>query len=72
MLDFAPDGQKNNVANNVAECVRAAASKGEVAHRHALWRATALLINTPGLHRQLLHAIGNFIFETNCYFQYKY
>lgn len=59
MLDFAPEGHKSRVANDVAECVRASASKGEAAHRHALWRATALLINTPGLHRQLLHAIGD-------------
>ncbi|XP_077290371.1 phosphatidylinositol 4-kinase III alpha isoform X2 [Arctopsyche grandis] len=58
MLDNAPEGDRSRVASQVADCVWAAGTSGEAAHRHALWRATALLINTPGLHRQLLHAVA--------------
>lgn len=61
MLDNAPEGDRSRVASQVADCVWAAGTSGEAAHRHALWRATALLINTPGLHRQLLHAVGNYV-----------
>lgn len=32
--------------------------KSDVLHRGALWRATAMLINTPKLNRKLLHCIA--------------
>lgn len=61
MLDDTPESERCRVAERVATSVWEAGKKGgggEASHRRALWRATALLINTPGLHRQLLHAVG--------------
>lgn len=37
--------------------------KSDSKHRGSLWRATSLLISLPGLHRALLHAIGEKYFK---------
>lgn len=63
MIDDTPEGERGRVAERVAGDVWAACRRGggEAAHRRALWRATALLITTPGLHRHLLHAVGRYL-----------
>ncbi|XP_015600220.1 phosphatidylinositol 4-kinase alpha isoform X2 [Cephus cinctus] len=37
---------------------KACQNKNEVEHRRGLWRATALLITIPGIHRRLLHTVA--------------
>lgn len=43
------EGEKNNLIETLIQAVREAChNKDNEAHRNALWRTTAMLINTPG------------------------
>ncbi|XP_023247195.1 phosphatidylinositol 4-kinase alpha isoform X2 [Copidosoma floridanum] len=49
----------NTLVNRLMdELWRACRNKDENEHRSALWRATALLISIPGIHRRLLHTVA--------------
>ncbi|XP_063216675.1 phosphatidylinositol 4-kinase alpha isoform X2 [Bacillus rossius redtenbacheri] len=46
------------LARLVDDVWSACAQRSNAAHRGALWRATAMLISTAGVHRNLLHAVA--------------
>ncbi|XP_015519648.1 phosphatidylinositol 4-kinase alpha isoform X1 [Neodiprion lecontei] len=51
--------QNNKVISKLISSVwRACRNRSDSQHRVALWRATALLICTPGIHRTLLHTVA--------------
>lgn len=48
-LEGKSEGEKGNLIETLIQTVRRAChNKDNKAHRAALWRATAMLINTPG------------------------
>lgn len=52
------ENDKSNLEDDLIKQVwDACARKSDSAHRKALWKATALLITSPGINRKLLHAI---------------
>ncbi|KZC07783.1 Phosphatidylinositol 4-kinase alpha [Dufourea novaeangliae] len=51
---------RNKVVDQLIDAVwMACRSRNDVKHRSALWRATALLISMPGIHRRLLHTVAS-------------
>ncbi|PSN41691.1 hypothetical protein C0J52_07710 [Blattella germanica] len=58
-LEGKTDGEKGNLMGTLIMAVRKACrDKDNSAHRAALWRATAMLIKTPGVYRSLLHVVA--------------
>ncbi|XP_012059018.1 PREDICTED: phosphatidylinositol 4-kinase alpha [Atta cephalotes] len=50
---------RDKVVERLIEAVRRACQdRDDTTHRGALWRATALLISMPGIHRRLLHTVA--------------
>jgi hypothetical protein len=50
VLERKGEVEKGNLINMLIQAVRkACCNKDNIAHREALWRATAMLINTPGM-----------------------
>ncbi|XP_034943088.1 phosphatidylinositol 4-kinase alpha [Chelonus insularis] len=54
----AEEGRNIVVDRVIAAVHHACKSKNDSLHQGALWRATALLISMPGLHRRLLHVVA--------------
>jgi hypothetical protein len=49
-LEGKSQGEKGSLINTLIQAVmKACHNKDNVAHRAALWRATAMLIKTPGI-----------------------
>jgi hypothetical protein len=49
-LEGKSQGEKGNLIETLIQAVmKACRNKDNIAHRGALWRATAMLINTPGI-----------------------
>ncbi|XP_066584253.1 phosphatidylinositol 4-kinase alpha isoform X2 [Prorops nasuta] len=50
---------KDKVVDRLIDAVwKACRNNANKEHRSALWRATALLVSTPGIHRRLLHTVA--------------
>lgn len=49
-LEVNNQGEKGSLIETlIQDVMKACRSKDNVAHRAALWRATAMLVNTPGI-----------------------
>ncbi|XP_023707312.1 phosphatidylinositol 4-kinase alpha isoform X2 [Cryptotermes secundus] len=58
-LERKSEGEKGSLIGTLIQAVRKAChNEDNKAHRAALWRATAMLINTPGVYRSLLHVVA--------------
>ncbi|CAD6207905.1 GSCOCG00003162001-RA-CDS [Cotesia congregata] len=58
--ETSPDEGRSIVIERVISAVRhTCQSRNDNLHQSALWRATALLISMPGLHRRLLHVVAS-------------
>lgn len=50
-LEGKSEEEKNVLIETLIQAVRKACNdKNNEAHRNTLWRATAMLVNTPGIH----------------------
>ena len=50
-LEGKSEKEKDGLINTLIKAVRKAChDKDKEAHKNALWRATAMLVNTPGMH----------------------